>query len=934
MRKRFTWLIAILFLLVGSVGTMAFYFTEYKWFQSINYQQVFTTILFQRVLVGLIGIVVTFLFVFFNLKWLQKWLARIVPDEIVEPEVIQVDFGQTRQRMQGNLSEFGRTIARSPLLSWIILGFSLLVSISNGLALSAQWLTVKAFFSQVPYGVADPIFNKDISFYMFSMPLFELLLDTVFGLVLFLFAICGFFYLSNGGFRKSPLDKRPFTHLGILGALAFLLQAGNFFMEMFNLVYSPRGVAFGASYSDIHASIPTLYIAIGLSVLGALMMLSQMVRPSIRTAVIPVVLVAVVAVAGQNVVAGLIQNLQVKPNEFTMEEKYLNYNIEFTRLAYNLDNTIEIDFPIAANATADWDELNQYSTSIDTVPLLNYTQTQQAFSQLQGMRLYYRFNDVDVDRYLIGDTLVPVMLSARELPADALQTEADTWVNRHLKYTHGYGAVVAPSNEITTDGQPNLIVKDIPPQTGIPELKITRPEIYYGELTNDYVIVGTRSKEFDYPMGDSNAETSYEGEAGLSISSMFSRFLFSIRLNTLNPMLTNEITPDSKILLHRQIKDRVTTIAPFLYYDNDPYLVIHEGQLFWILDGYTVSSKFPYAQSWQQDEQLAGANYIRNSVKVIINAYDGTTTFYLYDTEDPVIQTYASIFPDLFTSFEEMPANLVAHLRYPEDIFKVQAKMFLNYHMTNPKVFYNREDAWAIAKTSGAPVESYYDIMEFPGSDQAEFMTLYPITPSQKDNMVAFLAGVSDKNGVSSLSVYLFPKDRLVYGPAQIEARINQESNISKDLSLWNQGGSTVSKGHTITVPLKDSLLYVVPLYITSNSSSLPELKKVIVSYGNRLVMEDNLELGLVRLFGSPDGETDIPGIPVPGDSADSDLKQLIQNILSQYQIVTEQRQSGNWTEYGKAMDVLEEMLQELASRDLTSVNIDIPTEGPLPVTP
>jgi len=934
MKKRFTWLIAILFLLVGSVGTMAFYFTEYKWFQSVNYQQVFTTILFQKVFVGLIGIVVTFLFVFLNLKWLQKWLARTVPDEIVEPEVIQVDFGQTRQRMQGNLSEFGRTIARSPLLSWIILGFSLLVSISNGLALSAQWLTVKTFLNQVPYGVADPIFNRDISFYMFSLPFLEMLLDTVFGLVLFLFAICGFFYLTNNGFRKNPMDKRPFAHLGLLGAFAFLLQGGNFFMEMFNLVYSPRGVAFGASYSDIHASIPTLYIAIGLSALGALMMLSQMIRPSLRTAVIPIVLVAVVAVAGQNVVAGLIQNLQVKPNEFTMEEEYLNYNIEFTRLAYDLNNTIEIDFPIAANATADWAELNEYSASIDTVPLLNYQQTQAAFGQLQGMRLYYRFNDVDVDRYLIDGELVPVMLSARELPADALQTEADTWVNRHLKYTHGYGAVVAPSNQITPDGQPNLVVKDIPPQTNIPELVITRPEIYYGELTNDYVIVGTRSQEFDYPMGDANAETSYEGEAGLSISSMFSRFLFSIRLNTLNPMLTNEIIADSKILLHRQIKDRVTTLAPFLYYDADPYLVIHEGQLFWIIDGYTISNRFPYAQSWQQDDQLTGANYIRNSVKVTVNAYDGTTTFYLYDTEDPVIQTYAKIFPDLFTPFEEMPANLVAHLRYPEDIFKIQAKMFLNYHMTNPKVFYNREDAWAIAKTSGQPVESYYDIMEFPGSDQAEFMTLYPITPSQKDNMVAFLAGVSDKNGVSSLSVYLFPKDRLVYGPAQIEARINQESNISKDLSLWNQGGSTVSKGHTITVPLKDSLLYVVPLYITSTSSSLPELKKVIVSYGNRLVMEENLELALIRLFGSPDGETDIPGVPVPGDSADSDLKQLIQNILAQYEIVTEQRQSGNWTEYGKAMDVLEEMLQELAGRDLSSVIIEIPTEGPLPVTP
>ncbi len=934
MRKRLPWLIAFIFLMVGSVGTMAFYFTEYKWFQSLNYQDVFTTILFQKIILGFIGFAVTFLFVFANLKWLQKWLARIGPEDIVEPEVIQVDFGQTRQRMQGNLSEFGRTIARSPLLSWIILGFSALVSISNAIALSSQWMVIAKFLQQVPYGVSDPIFKHDVSFYLFTLPLLELILETAFGLTLFLLAVCGFFYLTNGGFRKTPLDKRPFAHLGMLGALGFVLQAGNFWIEMLNLVYSPRGVAFGASYSDIHASIPTLYIAMGISVLGAFMMLSQMARPSLRTAIVPVVLVAVIAVAGQTVVAGLIQNLQVKPNEFTMEEPYLKYNIEFTRLAYNLNNTVEIDYPIAANATADWAELNEYSTSIDTVPLLNYQQTQQAFSQLQGMRLYYKFNDVDVDRYLINNELVPVMLSARELPADALQTEANTWVNRHLKYTHGYGAVVAPSNEISSDGQPNLIVKDIPPQTQIPELAITRPEIYYGELTKDYVIVGTRSKEFDYPMGDSNAETSYEGEAGLSISSMFARLLFSIRFNTLNPLLTNEITADSKILLHRQIVERVSTIAPFLYYDSDPYLVIHEGQLMWIIDGYTISDNFPYAQSWQQDEQMAGANYIRNSVKVTINAYDGTTSFYLYDTTDPVVQTFAKIFPNLFKPMSDMPSGLITHLRYPEDMFKIQAKMLLNYHMTNTKVFYNREDVWAIAKTSGQPVESYYDIMEFPGSDQAEFMTLYPLTPSQKDNMVAFLAGVSNKDGVSSLSVYLFPKDRLVYGPAQIEARINQESNISKDLSLWNQGGSTVSKGHTITVPLKDSLLYVVPLYITSNSSSLPELKKVIVSYGNRLVMEDNLPNALIRIFGNPEGDVELPGTPVPGESADSDLKQLIQNILIQYEIVTTQRQQGNWTEYGKAMDMLEEMLNELATRDLSGVQIDIPTNGPVPTAP
>ncbi|MCE5196054.1 MAG: UPF0182 family protein [Negativicutes bacterium] len=928
MKKKLLWLLAVLFLLVGSTGTLAYYFTEWQWFRSLDYQQVFTTILFSKISIGVAAAVLTFLFVFLNLKWLQKWLARAVPEDNNEPEVIQVDFSGQRQRVQNNFSEWGRVIARSPLLSWIIFLFSAVVGISNGLAFAAHWLAIQSYFKQTAYGVTDPIFNKDISFYLFSLPIYELVLQVLFGLVLFLFAICAFFYFSNGGFRRAPLDRRPYTHLGILGAIAFLLQGGNFLMSMYNLVYSPKGVAFGASYTDVHVTLPALYVCMGLSVFSALLMLSQIVKPRLKTAWVPLAMVALVAVLGESIVPALIQNLQVNPNEFTMEEEYLNYNIAYTRMAYDLDNTNEINFPIANNSTANWTELEEYSTSLDTAPLLNYQQTHEAFSQLQGMRLYYRFNDVDVDRYQIGGKLVPVMISARELPVDALQTEADTWVNRHLKYTHGYGAVVAPSNEITSDGQPKLIVKDIPPRTEVAELAVSRPEIYFGELTQDYVIVGTKSQEFDYPQGDANAETSYQGKDGLPINSFFARILFSIRLNTVNPLLTNEITPDSKILLHREITERVQTLAPFLSYDKDPYLVINEGRLLWIIDAYTVSSQFPYAQSWQLDGQSKGANYLRNSVKVTVDAYDGTTIFYLYNETDPIIQTYAKIFPNLFIPYAAMPQGLKDHIRYPEDFFTVQTSMFLNYHMTDAKVFYNREDAWAVATTNDVTVQPYYDILEFPGSDTAEFMNLYPLTPAQKDNMVAFLAGAVGEDGTGKLSVYIFPKDKLVYGPAQIEARINQQAEISKDLSLWDQGGSTVTKGHTITVPLKDSLIYIIPLYITSDSSSLPELKKVIVTYGSNVVMKDNLEQALAAIFGSRDGEG---GAEVPSGTSGDDrsLTTLIQDILAQYAIVTEQRKAGNWTEYGAALDALEAMLAELGNEDLAAQIISLPTVTP-----
>ena len=905
-------LLVVLLLAVFGSSYGAQVYTDWLWFDSLGFSAIFSTVLFTEMAMLFGSWLLFFLFHFVNLKIVHRWF--IAQGSSDDPEVIRVDFSSGSASSPSRWSKF---IAQIPGLNILIVLVSLFISFGNATNFSGQWLTWQSYLHQVPYGVEDPAFARDISFYLFSLPIYQGIYDTCFPLLLMMLIVVAVLYMANHGFDGTFSQRTPFRHVGILGALAFLVRGAGFGLDILQLVYSPRGAAFGASYADIHALLPVYYISIALAVVCALLMLTLWSKPRKRMLIIAPALFFGFAILGIGFYPGIIQSIQVTPNEFVLERPYLDNNIRYTRLAYDLDNIEEVDFPVGG--TANWDELTEYNRSISNIPLLNYRQTQVAFAQLQGMRFYYRFQDIDVDRYRVNGHLTQMMIGPRELAHDALQAGADTWVNRYLKYTHGYGAVMTPVKDFTAEGQPILLVQDIPPQSSVPELSIEQPRIYFGELTSDYAIVRTRSREFDYPQGDLNVENDYQGADGLPLHSFFDRLLFSLRLGTANPILSTEFTSDTRILLYRHILARAQKLAPFLSFDRDPYLVVHEGRLVWILDGYTTSSFFPYAQPWN----AAGDNYIRNSVKVTIDAYDGQPIFYIADETDPLIATYNRIFPGFFHSLDDMPEGLRAHLRYPEDMFTIQARMLLAYHMTDAGVFYNQEDMWEFAKISmngsSTTTEPYYAIMRFPDYDEEEFLIMLPLTPIAKDNMIAYLAGRSDGTHLGELFVYKFPKDRLIYGPAQIQARINQDATISQDLALWRQSGAAIEWGHMITVPLKDSLLYVNPLYIASASSPFPELKRIVLAYGNALVMDETLEGGLIRLFGNPEqlpenrppaGSGNIDNPPEQGGVAE--LEYTIAELVRYYDAAESSLAAGDWVAYGRAMAEVERLIRIL----------------------
>jgi len=895
-------------------------YTDWLWFGSLGFASVFSTMIFERIILALGVAAVVFLIVWINLLMAQRTIAQ-VPD-LDEPEVIHVDFS-TGTRKGFNKINVPWSSARNRMISRLIIGGSLIYGLLAGNGASEQWLMWLSFFNQVPYGMNDPLFGRDISFYLFTLPVLQEVYNIVFPVLILLLLFIAFAYVSSRVLHTKNTQTRGIRHLATLGCVIFITQGTEFFLNIWQMVYSSRGMLpIGAGYADVHALLPTYYLCIGLSVLAALVMIYVWYRPDIRYLVATPIVFFVVTVVCTAVYPNLIQAIQVTPNEFFLEREYLEHNIHYTRRAYNLDTMSEREFSFGKDA--DWAQLEEYSDSIENIRLLSYRQTQIVFSQLQGMRYYYRFADIDVDRYTIAGRLTQIMVGPRELTADALQTEADTWVNRHLKYTHGYGAVATPVKDYTAEGQPILWVKDIPPVSSVPELAITQPRIYFGELTHDYAVVGTRSKEFDYPQGDSNIENVYDGPDGIPITSIMDRLLFGIRMGSMNFVLTNELTPDSRILYYRQIMSRVYQIAPFLLFDPDPYMVIADGRLVWIIDAFTTSTNFPYSTPWSME----GHNYIRNSVKITIDAYDGQPVFYLLDPDDPVAATYANIFPDLFTPFSEMPEYLVEHLRYPEWMFTVQAHMSLLYHMTEPGVFYNQEDKWAFATQviSGGnptPIEPYYALMRFPDFAKEEFMIMLPLTPISRDNMVAYLAGRSDGSHLGELFVYKFPKDSLVYGTAQVQARINQDASISQDLALWRQSGASIEWGNMITVPLKESLLYVNPLYIRSAATSLPELKRIVLAYGNTLVMAETLQEGLQRIFGVPPrGEVVQPGNLEPihpstgdaGQEVSEDLFALLERVIWQYAQVQDAFSSGDWMAYGAAMNELDRLVKALES--------------------
>jgi len=886
-------LVPLLLIMLSGLGQVVTLYTDWLWFDEVQYARVFLTILLTRAGLFMVAALGFFAVLYVN--------ARVATTRAAPDVLWQLD---NQLRIPGQ-EIIEQALRRSlPMLLAI-------VSLFAGLTASGHWQTVVGWWYQVPFGVTDPLFDRDVAFFVFTLPAWRLLISlaTVLALISFVLTIVvhlfrGAVVLTNGRLRVSAGAR---SHLLVLGAVGLLLVALDFWLDRYELVYSQRGVVVGATYTDVYARLPVLSTLAPIAVAVAVAFLLQTRRPGFRMGVAGLAVLILFWIGGLGFYPALLQRFRVAPNELAAERPFIEHNIRMTRLAYGLDRIEAFEF--AAGEDLDAPALRRNTATIENIRLWDHRPLLRTYGQLQEIRTYYKFVDVDVDRYTLNGDYRQVMLSPRELSSSHLQSR--NWINERLTFTHGYGLVVGPVNRVTEQGLPEFFARDIPPSVrqGFPAIK--RPEIYYGELASSYVIVRTRSQEFDYPVGDQNVYTRYAGKGGIPLSSWARKLVFAVYFGELKIVLSDDLLAESRVLMHREVTQRVQRIAPFLRFDADPYLVVTaDGRLVWILDAYTVTDRYPYAAPTP-----GVGNYIRNAVKVSIDAYHGAVDFYAADSTDPVIRTIGRAFPALFKPVDNMPTDLQDHIRYPERLFSIQAQKYATYHMGEPQVFYNREDLWALPQRTVAgrteEMEPYYTIMRLPGERKEEFILLTLFNPARRDNMIAWLAGRSDRPNYGRLIVYLFPKQRMVYGPRQIDARIDQDPTIARQLSLWNQAGSTVIRGSLLAIPIEQSLIYVQPLYLAAaEQGAIPELRRVIVAHGNEIAMEPTLEQAFGRLFGplSTGVTHSSQTVRRPALTA-AGLGQRAWQIWNQAQ---EALRRGDLAQYGAEQKRLEETLREL----------------------
>jgi uncharacterized protein len=898
-------IIIVFFLVFGTV--LMTYYTNFLWFTELGYSAVFVKVLVTKLVVGLV----------FGVLFFVVFYANVLLTRRLAPK-FRVSYLTGVIQLKGVFLE--------QYLDRILLAAAAVLSFIAGSSASAVWERFLLFLNASPFGTVDPIFGNDISFYVFKLPFWEFLWGFFFAALIVSAVFAMAVHVLDGGIRVVPGEQifadHVKAHISVLAAILSIMLTAGFRLLQYGLLYSSRGVAFGASYTDVHAELPVYYIMMVVSLITAALFLVNIRVKGWKLPLAGLAILAVSLILFAGVYPAIVQQYKVSPNEIVMEKPFIKRNIEFTRKAYGLENVKSRSYPADVPMTASLLEENK--ATVQNIRLWDWKPLIKTFNQLQAIRLYYDFADVDIDRYKLGGNYTQMTLAAREMNIDQLPDTAKTWVNQHMVYTHGYGIVMNPVNKVTAEGLPEMVVKDIPPSSTA--LKIDRPEIYYGEKTNDYVLVNTNTNEFDYPKGDKNQYTKYKGTGGVPVGSFFNKLMYAWRFASLKLLLSSTLTADSKVLYDRNITTRTETLAPFLYYDKDPYVVVApdkkgKNRLFWIYDAYTISDMYPYSTPYSSDGR---SNYIRNSVKVVVDAYNGTTDFYIVDKKDPVIKTYAKIFPTLFKT-GNMPEALKKHWRYPESLYSIQSYMYATYHMLDPQVFYNKEDMWQVAKETfegGAQqMDPYYMIMRLPEDKKEDFMLITPFTPANKNNMVAWLSANCDSPTYGELVVYKFSKDKLVFGPMQIEARINQDPNISQFLTLVSQRGSTVSKGPLLVIPLAGSLLYVQPLYIQAEQGELPELKRVFVSYSDKVVMEASLPDALAKLFGLA-AETQVES-PTAGAAAGTtatttvvttspQIKALIAEAQDHYTKAIEAQKAGDWTTYGTELNALQDTLNRL----------------------
>lgn len=931
-------------MLLGLFFSLIGFITDFLWFRELGYVSVFLTKLLTQLKIGIPAFIVITALAFGYLKLLKRGYYK---------------------KVQSN------DLVNEKYLGRITLGVSAVFGLFLSLTLAQRlWFEILQFLNSTAFGVKDPLYSNDVSFYVFKLPFISGLNSMGLGLVVAFAALTFFYYMilisfrrpqifekvepdfqeesynqsyqtggnQFGGMfgdifgkfvngkdirrsvnRKSQLDgdnMKQILHIAskeitVLGVLFFLMVAVNFLLKQYTLLYDgSSGVVYGAGFTDVNITLWMYRIIMALAVVGAVALVVGMNRKKYKSVLTVPVIMLVVAMAGSGM-AVLVQNLVVSPDEINKESKYLKNNIKYTQMAYNLDQVDRKPFA-ASNTLSKEDILNNMET-ISNVRINDYDPAQKFYNQTQSIRSYYSFNDVDVDRYMINGEYTQTFLAAREIDEARIRAE---WLNKHLKYTHGYGITLSRVDKVTASGQPDMLISGVPPVSQVQEIDIKQPEIYFGELTNGYILTNTDEDEFDYPDGQKNKYTTYKGTAGIKLNPL-NRLMFAIRERSLKLLVSTNLDSNSRIIINRNIATRIQTIMPYLTYDTDPYVATADGKLYWIVDAYTVSTNYPYSEPFTE----TGHNYIRNSVKVVIDAYNGDTTFYQVDMEDPIASTYKKIFPKLFKTIDDMPESIRAHIRYPNRLFSIQAEVYKRYHMNDVKVFYQDEDIWDIANeiygTEERTITPNYYIMKLPGEKAAEFVNTIPYTPKNKRNMTGLLVARNDGENYGKLVLYQLPKDKTIYGPMQIEAQIDQNTEISKEFSLWNSSGSTYSRGNLFVVPIEQSLLYIEPVYLEATKESIPEVKRVIVAYGDRIAYKETLDEALDSLFGSNSTQKDEPQAQVSGDSdepqAGPSTSDYIAKANEEFELAQSALRAGDWAGYGEHMTALDKYLKFLS---------------------
>ncbi|MEG0074551.1 MAG: UPF0182 family protein [Eubacterium sp.] len=907
-KKTLIGIIVTIVVILGFLLSLNHFYVDYLWFSEMGYIDIFFKEMVTKLQIGAPVFIVFLVAIFIYLKFLSK----------LSESYLGIVNGKKSKKEQMIV-----------IIIAVIVSLLLTLFISNNL-----WNEILQFINGTSFGTTDPLFNIDLSFYFFKLPLLKKLYSVVmtcfFAIVILTFLYTAFVLYREKDFRIQTAENiddfkegaksifRTFLELaskqiGAFLSVFFLLMTFGAFMQRYEMLYGGTGMVYGAGASDITIGMNFIYIKIVCYLIAAIVSVFAGFKKKFKLmAIMPISIIAVVLVGG--IVQTAYEYLSVVPNQYTKEMPYIEKNITSTQKAYGLDKVEIKDFSPTQEITAT--DIKENKSTIENIPINDQKPTKDMYNSLQGIRNYYKFYDVDVDRYFIDGTYTQVFLGTREMDNSALPEDAKTWVNQHSKYTHGFGVAMSPVNKTNSVGQPELIVKDIPPQTSTKSLEIVQPRVYFGEGEYKYAITNGSNPEFDYPEGDNNKEIFYDGTGGIRLS-WFNRIAFALYYGSPEMILTSELTTDSKILINRNVMDRVSKIAPFLEYDNKPYMALADGKQYWIVDGFTTSSKYPYSQPY---DVTTGKNYIKNPVKIVVDAYNGDVTFYKVDDE-PILETYNKIFPGLVKDISEMPKGLKDHIRYSKTLFDVQSDVYKTYHMSNPQVFYNREDQWETAKQffgqskEEVPIESSYIIMKLPDRD-TEFILTTTFTPRNKDNMIAWMGGVSDGDEYGKLLLYQFPKQQLVYGPMQIEQRIDQNTVISPQLTLLGQQGSAVLRGNLMTIPIENAIIYVEPIYIqaSAGANNLPEVKKVIVCYQNEIVMADSLNQALGEIFNYDAGaapkasNTAVTTAGGTGAGA-ADLSIRANQIFQEAQNA---QKSGDWAGYGNKLNELQTVLNEL----------------------